>query len=94
MIKLSDISEIAFDHGIDNLVNAGDVARIHPPILDADHNLLTANRIIRDTGEHYIAVLGNHSSMKFEGTLHEMALMVAYNRSLVEARREEHGGNL
>ena len=93
-IKLSDLSEIAFDHGVDNLVNAGDVARVHPPLLAADDDLLTANRVIRDTGEHYIVVVQNHNSMKFVGTLHEMALMAAYNRSLVEARREEHGGNL
>ena len=93
-IKLSDLSELAFDHGVDNLVNADNVARAHPPLLAADDDLLTANRVIRDTGEQYIAVVQNHNSMKFVGTLHEMALMAAYNRFLVEARREEHGGNL
>ncbi len=93
-ITLADLSDIAFDHGVDNLINAGDIARVHPPLLDADDDLQTANKVIRDSGEHYIAVVENHQTMKFVGTLHETDVMSAYNRALVEARREEHGGHL
>ncbi len=93
-ITLADLSDVAFDHGVDNLINAGDIARVHPPLLDADDDLQTANKVIRDSGEHYIAVVENHQTMKFVGTLHETDVMSAYNRALVEARREEHDGHL
>ena len=93
-ITLADLSEIAFDHDVDNLINAGDIARVHPPLLDADDNLETANKVIRDSGEHYIAVVENHDNMRFVGTLHETEVMSAYNRALVDARREEHDGHL
>lgn len=84
----------AFDHDVDDLINAGDVAREHPPLLEPGDDLETANRVIRESGEHYIPVVENHSSMKLLGTLHEMDLMAAYNRALLEARREEHDGTL
>ena len=92
-ITLADLSDIAFDHGVDNLINAGDVTRVHPPILDIDDDLQTANKVIRDSGEHYIAVVENHENMKFVGTLHETDVMSAYNRALIEARDEEKAGS-
>jgi CIC family chloride channel protein len=91
-ITLADLSAAAFDHDVDNLINAGDVARVHPPILDLDDDLETANKVIRDSGEHYIAVVENHENMKFVGTLHETEVMSAYNKALVAARHEEHEG--
>jgi len=91
-IILSDLSEVAFDHDVDNLINAGDVARLHPPLLEVNDDLETANKVIRDSGEHYIAVVENHKNMKFVGTLHETDVMAAYNRTLIEVRSEEHDG--
>ena len=91
-ITLADLSELAFDHDADNLVNAGDIARVHPPMLEASDDLYEANRIIRESGEHHIAVIESHDNMMFFGTLHETDLMQAYNRALVENRREEHNG--
>ena len=92
-ITLADLSDIAFDHDVDNLINAGDVARVHPPILDIDDDLQTANKVIRDSGEHYIAVVENHDNMMFVGTLHETDVMAAYNRALIETRHEEKAGS-
>ncbi len=89
-ITLHDLHEVAFDPAVDHLINAGDVARVHPPVIEADDDLQTANKLIRDTGEHYIAVVEDHKSMKFVGTLFETEVMAAYNRALVEARAEEH----
>jgi CIC family chloride channel protein len=91
-ITLADLSDIAFDHDVDNLINAGDVARLHPPVLVQDDNLETANKVIRDSGEHFIAVVENHETMKFIGTLYEAEMMSAYNKALVEVRHEEHEG--
>jgi len=89
-ITLYDLSDIAFDHDVDNLINAGDVARRHPPVLYSDDDLETAIRTIRDCGEHYIGVIDNDTNLKFIGVLHETELMSAYNRALIEARSEEH----
>ena len=61
-------------------------------LADADDDLQTANKVIRDSGEHYIAVVENHDSMLFVGTLHETDVMLAYNRALMEVRAEEHNG--
>ena len=91
-ITLADLADAAFDHDVDNLINAGDIARGNPPLLDADDDLQTANKVIRDSGEHYIAVVENHDSMLLVGTLHETDLMLAYNRALMEVRAEEHNG--
>jgi CIC family chloride channel protein len=93
-ITLADLSDVAFDHDVDNLINAGDVARIHPPILVQSDNLETANKVIRDSGEHFIAVVENQETMKFLGVLYETEVMLAYNNALVKARHEEHGGAL
>ena len=91
-ITLADLSDIAFDHDVDNLINAGDVARVHPPILDIEDDLQTAYKVIRNSNEHYIAVVENHGNMIFIGTLHETDVMTAYNRALIEARHEEKAG--
>ena len=91
-ITLSDLSDVAFDKEVDNLINAGDVARLHPPLLYIDDDLQTANKLVRDCGEHYIAVVESQEDLTFRGTLHETDLMTAYNRALVEIRHEEHNG--
>lgn len=91
-ITLADLSDVAFDHDVDNLINAGDVARLHPPLLDMDDDLLAANGVLKDSGEHFIAVVENHDTMKLVGTLYETDVMAAYSRALMEAHDEEHDG--
>ena len=59
-----------------------------------DDDLEAANRVIQDSGEHFIAVVENHETMKFIGTLYETEVMRAYNKALVEARHEEHEGSV
>jgi len=93
-ITLADLSDVAFDHDVDNLINAGDVARLNPPVLVQGDNLETANKVIRDSGEHFIAVVENNESMKFLGVLYETEVMLAYNNALVKVRHEEHEGTL
>ena len=93
-ITLSDLSEIAFDHDVDNLINAGDIARINPPVLSSSQNLYEAIKVIKDSGEHYIAIVDGDDSMKFVGVLSETDLMSAYNKALVDLRKEEHEGGI
>ena len=91
-VTIADLSDVAFDHDVDNLINAGDVARLHPPVLTQGDDLEIANKVIRDSGEHFIAVVENHETMKFLGALYETEVMLAYNKALVKIRHEEHEG--
>ncbi|MDD9878788.1 MAG: chloride channel protein [Magnetovibrio sp.] len=90
-VTLADLSESAFDHEFDDLVNAGDVARLHPPFLTLYDNLETALTLMTDTGEEHIAVVDNNLTMNYRGCVHHSEVMAAYNKALVEARHEEHG---
>jgi CIC family chloride channel protein len=90
-ISMADLSESAFDHDFDDLINAMDVARPHPPMLGAEDTMDKGLQLIRETGEAHIAVVADADSMRFIGCLHERDAMHVYNRSLVEQRREERG---
>jgi len=90
-ITLSDLSEAAFDTSLDHLLKAGDVALQHPPFLRADDTLERALTLMRGSGEEHIGVVENDETMKLVGFIHEVDVMVAYNRALMEARREERG---
>jgi CIC family chloride channel protein len=91
-ITLADLSEVAFDPTVDDLIKAGDVARSRPPVLSAADDLEAALKLMRDTGESYIAVVEDKESMLFLGSVDERDVMSAYNRALLERRREELGG--
>ena len=73
------------------MVKARDVARLHPPVLEAEVSLEDALRMMQDTGEEHVAVVENRDSMKLVGFIHEIDVMFVYNRALLEARREERG---
>lgn len=90
-ITLADLADGAFDHSIDDVVNAGDVARAHPPYLLAGDDLNTALSKMESTGEEHLAVVENGESLKIVGFIHEIDVMLVYNRALLEARREERG---
>ena len=90
-ITLADLADGAFDHSLDGVVNAGDVARLHPPSLEAGSDLNAALGTMQSTGEEHLAVVENHASMKLVGFVHEIDVMLIYNRALLEARREERG---
>lgn len=89
-ITLADLSETAFDPELDHLINAGDVARLHPPVLVPDDNLERAMKLMGDCGEHLIAVVHDSKSLHFEGAVEERSVIAAYNRALLESRHEEH----
>lgn len=89
-ITLADLSESAFDKSMDMMLNAEDVARARPPMLIPGDTLDHALKVMRDSGEHFIAVVNNRSDRKPLGGIHERDVMAAYSRVLLEARREEH----
>jgi CIC family chloride channel protein len=90
-ITLEDLADGAFDHSIDDVVNARDVARLHPPVLEAGASLDHALKMMQNTGEEHVAVVENRENMKLVGFIHEIDVMFVYNRALLEARREERG---
>ncbi len=90
-ITLADLSDGAFDHSLDGIVNAGDVARLHPPSLQANDDLNVALARMQATGEEHLAVVENNETRKLVGFVHEIDVMLVYNRALLEARREERG---
>ncbi len=90
-ITLADLSEFAFDPEMDDLINAGDVARMNPPVLTPADDLGTALKVMRETGEEHIAVVEDTDSMTFFGCIHQRDAVDAYNKALLESRREERG---
>jgi len=88
-ITLADLSDSAFDLHMDQLINAADVARRAPPMLEADDHLEAALRKMADSGEELIAVVADLEGRKFLGAVQERQVMAAYNRDLLRARDEE-----
>jgi len=90
-ITLADLSEVAFDPAMDNLINAGDVARLHPPYLTRADSLDAALHLMAETGEEHIAVVDTGVMQIYQGCIHQRDVMTAYSRALVQARHEERG---
>jgi CIC family chloride channel protein len=57
----------------------------------ADSGIDQALRLMRDSGEEHIAVVETLDTMWLVGFLHQVDVMLAYNRALMAARREERG---
>ncbi|NQU62015.1 MAG: chloride channel protein [Rhodospirillales bacterium] len=90
-ITLADLSDLAFDAAIDDLIRAGDVARTAPPVLTTGDDLEAALALLSDSGEDLIAVVEDLDTMAFKGCVTHSEIMAAYNRALLESRHEEHG---
>lgn len=87
-ITLADLAEAAFDHQLDGLVNAGDVARLNPPILETHDTLETAIELMDTTHEEHIPVIDSAGSRRLVGFVHERDVMLAYNKALVQLHRD------
>ena len=90
-IIVGDFAAGALDRAADGAVGAGDMARPHPPVLEAGDSLEQALKTMRETGEEHVAVVDDRESLRLVGFVHEVEVLLAYNRALVEARREERG---
>ena len=88
-ITLADLDEAAFDHVLDGLVIAADVARRNPPMLEAGDDLQDAITLMETVHEEHIPVVNSRYSRKLVGFVHEKDVMLAYNRALVRLHREE-----
>ena len=90
-ITLADLSELAFDAAIDDLIRAGDCAQTQPFVLSQDDDLEAALSLLAETGEDRIAIVENTESMVFKGCVTQAEIMAAYNKALLESQHEEHG---
>jgi len=90
-ITLADLSDVAFDSVIDDLLRAGDVARTQPPVLCEDDDLEAALALLAETEEDRIAVVGDRDALLFRGYITHADVMAAYNKALLKSRHEEHG---
>ena len=90
-ITLADLSEVAFDQAIDDLLCAGDVARTGPQVLCQDDDLESALSLLAETGEDRIAVVDDPDTMILMGYVTHAGVMAAYNKALLKTRHEEHG---
>lgn len=88
-ITLADLAETAFDTELDALINAQDVARLHPPLLESDQDLGFAMHSMQTSGEDHIAVVDNADSLHLIGVVHQRDVMMAYRRAILAARGEE-----
>ncbi|PIW25946.1 MAG: chloride channel protein [Rhodospirillales bacterium CG15_BIG_FIL_POST_REV_8_21_14_020_66_15] len=90
-VTLQDLSEFAFDHDLDSLVNAGDVARPNPPVLTRHDDIETAVALMDRVGEMVIPVLEREGDRVLVGAVTHDDVMTEFNRVLMERRREELG---
>ena len=94
-IRLQIAGRLALDYqdnlikkGFDTLVNAGDVARMHPPTLAENDDLETAMTLMSEVHEEHIGVVDNYDSRRLTGFVHERDVIAAYNEALVKMHRE------
>ncbi len=90
-ITLADLSDVAFDDAIDDLLCAGDVARPQLSVLCEDDDLEAALTMLAETEEDRIAVVENRDSLVFRGYVTHADVVAAYNKALLKSRHEEHG---
>jgi len=90
-LTLSDLSEAAYDPSYDDRIKAEDVTQRSPPMLSVKDDLETALKLTRTTGVRHVAVVEDPETRIFAGCLYERDAMSAYNRALLENRREERG---
>jgi chloride channel protein, CIC family len=88
-ITLADLDEAAFDHALDGLVIAADVARRSPPMLEAGDDLQDAITLMETVHEEHIPVVNSRYSRKLVGFVHEKDVMLAYNKALVRLHKDE-----
>ncbi len=90
-IGLSDVAEAAYDSSLDGLLNAADVTRPNPPVLMRETDLEVAIKLMEEVHEEHVAVVEDTDTMQMIGVVHEVEVMLAYNKAIVRAREEEHG---
>ena len=90
VFTFADLKEVAFDPSLDELVNARDIARLHPEVLTRDDNLEHALALMDVGGEDHIAVVDDLAERQIVGIVHHTDVLKALNRALMEAHAEAY----
>lgn len=90
-ITLADLSDFAFEHELDFLVNACDVARPNPPTLTRYDDIETAISLMSQARENIIPVVESADDRTLVGAVTHDEAMTEFSRVLLARRREELG---
>ncbi|MET4805398.1 chloride channel protein [Limibacillus sp. MBR-115] len=91
LISFPDLAELAFDSSSDEIMVAQDTMHKAGYLLTARDDLQTAVQAFGASGEVHLPVVFDREEQRFLGFVHEHEVMVAYHRTLQQARREERG---
>lgn len=89
-LSINDVREAAFDPDLRGLIRAADVARPRLRVLQANDTLARALNYMDATGDEHVPVIDDRQDGRLVGVLHHRDALLAYNRALLEERREEH----
>jgi len=90
-LSFTDIKDVAFESGLDHLINARDAARPNPAWIGANDDLEHALAMMDTSGLAYVPVIDDEATMRVIGILHHRRLLAEYNKALIEEHAEEHG---
>jgi chloride channel protein, CIC family len=90
-MSFTDIKDIAFESGLDDLVNARDAARPNPVFVDRMESLEKVLALMDSSGLLYIPVVDNLENMRVVGLVHHRRVLSEYNKALLDMHAEEHG---
>lgn len=90
-LTLPDLPEQALDGSDAGPLTAREIARPNPPLLASSDNIGDALHLMHETGENHVGVVDTMDSLKLIGLIHQIDVIVTYNRALLESREEEQG---
>lgn len=90
LLALSDVRDAFFESDETSVIRAADVVRKRPRILHAHDTLAQALAYLDATGDDHVPVIDEAQADKLVGILHHRDALLAYNRALLDERREEH----
>ena len=90
-LSFTDIKDIAFESGLDHLINARDAARPHPIYVERLESLEKVLGIMDSSGLLYVPVIDNAENMRVVGLVHHRRVLTEYNKALIDMHAEEHG---
>jgi CIC family chloride channel protein len=88
-LTLPDLPDQALGDSDADPLTASLIARPNPPLLQASDNIGDALHLMHEAGENHVGVVDDFESMKLIGLIHQIDVIVTYNRALLKARREE-----
>jgi CIC family chloride channel protein len=90
-LSFADVRPVAFEPGVEDLIIAYDLARLHSLMLEADSNLEEALRTLGESSATRVPVVEDLKSRRVVGVARYRDLLRAHNRILMQARAEERG---